>query len=231
MKSNQKPYKKFSNTNKKKKKEHGEDSGIVSISNSNKRQPIIALPEINTSPILQTYRRFVNNGGAVNGELFISDLLKQFTFATTAVLLAAYVRAVRIKKIRILAPVTTQGTSVTLKAMPFGYDAGQNCFSAVPEVILDTSASIDVPAYIDLSPSKETPLGSWHYATTVDLALLSIECPPGSTMDILFEYVLAVTSDSQPSPFYTRTVAGATPAALYAGTMISVFVPQGVNTI
>ncbi len=226
-----KNYKTMSKQNNKKKKvlvEHV--TGELSTSNSSKRFPVLSLPEIVTQPILQTYRRFVNNGGAVSGALAISDLLNQFTMATTSVLVIPYVRAVRIKKIRILSPVTTQGTSITLSMLPIGADTGQNSFTIVPEMYLDTSASIDVPAFLSLTPSIETPLGSWHLSITnaSSSQLLQIVCPQGSTMDILFEYILNTV---QSVPSYTRTIAAGTAGTLYAANILGNFVPQGVNAI
>ena len=201
-----------------------DNTGEISRSNGGSRFPITSLPEITTAHVIQEYRRFVNNGGAVGAALTIFGCLNQFMFSVTPLLLYNYIRAFRIKKIRILSPITTQGTSITCSIQPIGIDSGNNNFNAVPEKYLDTSASIDVPAYISLTPDRTTPLGSWHYNVSVDGSLAQIVCPAGSTMDILFEYIMTTESTSSS---YTRVVAGATVGLLYTANMISNFVPQG----
>lgn len=229
MMSKSKPsYKKFSKVNKKKKVITESETGELSKNNSNSRYPVVSLPEIVSNHIHQEYRRFVNNGGAVNGNLSINDLLNQFMFSVTPLLLYSWIRAVRLKKIRILAPVTTQGTSVFLSLEPLAIDTNQNSYSAVPEQYVDTSASIDIPAYISLTPSIDTPLGSWHYSVNANIDLLRIVAPPGSTMDILFEYIL--TNETTGSS-YTRVVAGATVGIMYTGNIRTNFIPQGRNVI
>jgi len=221
-------YKKTSKVNIKRKEPKEDEQGMLVNANSRKRFPVVSLPMIPTVHIDQVYRRIVNNGGAISGTMAIFDLLKQFTVATTAVLGVSFVRCVRIKKIRCLAPVTTQGTSVTLKLKPSGSDTSDNNFNSVNETYIDTSASIDIPAYISLSPSLDTPLGSWHQNINVDGLLLNISAPPGTTMDILFEYILSADT---PISAYSRVLAGATIGTLYAGPILTNFLPQGVNSI
>ncbi len=228
MQPSKKNYKSFNKQNKKKKEVVERETGELVKFNNHKRNPIVSLPEIPTVHIMQTYRRFVNNGGAVSGTISITDLLNQFMVAVTTVLAYPYITAIRIKKIRCLSPVQTQGTSVLLSMQPVAPDTGSNNFSCVPELYIDTSASIDIPAYIALTPSLMTPFGSWHFANTKNSNLLTIVAPQGSTMDILFEYILA-SNATQSS--YTRTVAAATAGVLYAANILTNFVPQGVNTI
>ncbi len=228
MQPERKPRKRFNKENKKKKQIAESETGELVRFNAHKRFPIISLPEIPTVHIQNVYRRFVNNGGAVSGSIQISDLLNQFLMAVTTVLAYPYILAVRIKKIRCLSPVTTQGTSVMLSMQPVTPDPGNNSFVAVPELYIDTSASIDVPAYLSLTPSINTPFGSWHFARTTNAALLTIVAPQGSTMDILFEYILAANSTASS---YTRTIAAGVVGTLYATNILTNFVPQGVNSI
>ncbi len=229
MQSTIPPYKKVSKQNIKKKKSQLREDGLVSH-NSEKRFPIVCLPSIVTVPMYQCYRRFTNNGGPVNGTLNISDLLNQFmTGVTMPNVLQCNIRAIRIKKIRLLAPVTSQGTSVTVSLRPIGQDASSNSFSGVPEKYLDTSASYDVPAYLALTPALTTPLGSWHYSINVNSGLCDVVAPTGTTMDILFEYVI---SYAEGASVYNRiTVNPITLGMHYAATMLVNFVPDGVNTI
>ncbi len=201
------------------------DNGQV-IKNSRKRFPVVSLPEIVTSPIYQRWQRYVQ-GNATGASITIGGILQAFMIASSTTNLVCYVKAVRIKKIRVLAPVTTQGTSVSLLLRPNMVDTGSNNFNAVPEVYLDTSASIDIPAYISLEPSLDTPLGSWHMSTATSGNLVYIEAPVGSTMDILFEFILN-TSDTASA--LNATVGGATAGTLYTR-YINNFQPLGVNYI
>ncbi len=227
MKTMNKPYKHVSKQNRKKKVLADVESGQLTTNNSNKRFPVIALPEIVTVPIMQSYRRFIATA-AVNSSISIQNCLDQFLMAQTATLASCYIEAVRIKKVRFLSPVTTQGTSVTLQIKPVGQDASDNNFNSLSEVFLDTSASIDVPAYVSLVPSLDTPFGSWHYANTVNSTLLEMICPSGTTMDILFEFILRNRTSGASG--FTRALAGAIPGMMYARA-ISSFNPVGVNII
>jgi len=174
------------------------------------------------------YKRFINNANPIVAQpLQINDLAGCFTVATSATLGHSYARAFRIKKIRMLAPVTTQGTSVTCQIIPFGIDTGNNSFSSVPEAFMDTSASIDVPAYVSLSPSIETPLGAWHYSTGVNQQLATITAPPGTTLDILFEYILFNSTPGIST--YTRVLTGATIGQLSCGPLVNaLFIVAGL---
>jgi hypothetical protein len=229
--SKQRPYKKSSKANKKRSvvKEH--ESGMLLNTNSRKRFPVVHLPEIITCPILQSYRRYVNNGSASSTDLTIYQCLAAFTVATTTTNVTPIIKAFRIKRVRVLSPVTTQGTSVTVKLEPATFDSTTNSFNSVPEVYVDTSASIDIPAYISLEPSLDSPLGSWHWNRQVDASLLELIAPAGSTLDILFEYILGSDSTASAGSTYQRTVAGATVGVAYAGPIALVFVPVGVTSI
>ncbi len=224
-----KPYKTPHKANKKIKVKERDDGMLVKSNGSNKRNPIISLPAILSSPIYQRYCRFYNNNTAANDDLSIADCLSQFMIASSSTNLYCYILAVRIKKIRILSPVRTQGTAVTLSMTPTARDSANNSFTAVPESHLDTSTTLDVPAYLSLEPSIDTPLGSWHLSTTTDSDLIRIVAPLGSTMDILFEYILNVTSSSAAS--FTRTVAGATPGVMYGCFVLAGMAPIGANYI
>jgi hypothetical protein len=229
IKESNKPYKKSSKLNKKKKVIIDKIDSELVLHNNSKRFPIVSLPEIVSAPVMQLYKRFVCATTGVNGIITIQDLINQFMVATSATTLFSTVSCIRLKKIRALSPVTTQGTSVTLGMRPAGVDTALNSFNTVPEQYTDTSASLDIPAYLSLTPSVMTPLGSWHYPLTVNLNLLTLNCPPGTTLDILFEFILRC---SEPSPSgYTRTVVGATIGQQYGATILTNLIPAGNNSI
>jgi hypothetical protein len=186
-----------------------------------------SLHSLRSTILLSTkWRRFVANGGAVNGALQISDLLNQFLFAATANLGISYVRAIRIRRIRILSPVTTQGTSVSLRLQPVTNDSNNNSFVSIPETYIDTSASIDVPAYIELSPSIQSPLGAWHYSTnTTAIQLVLITCPAGTTMDIAFDYIL---NHENVASVYTQSIVGVQ-GTMFSRSILTNFMPLVLN--
>ncbi len=189
------------------------------------RHPIIALPEISPSPVYRQSRRFIASS-AVNGNLTIANLLDQFMIQVSTALGVSYVKALRVAKLKLLAPVQTQGTSVQLKVQPIGIDSGNNSFSGVPETYQDTSASIDVPAYLELKPKIDTPLGSWHFSVNVDLALLYIVAPQGTTFDIVFEFIL---NNEAAASSYTNTLVTGTVGTLYSRNIVTNFVPQSAT--
>jgi len=229
MLSKTKSYKKVSKHNKKRHPPIMNETGEYAVGNSSKRNPIVSLPEITTSPIFQVYRRFLANN-AISGNLAITDLQNQFMMAVTTILAYPYIRAVRLKKIRMLVPITTQGQSVSCTLAPVGADSANNSFNSVPETYLDTSSSIDVPAYLSLTPSIATPLGSWHFAdSNVSAALLSIVCPAGTTLDILFEIIPRASASGTPG--YSRAIVSGTVGVLYGAPILTSLFPVGVNQI
>lgn len=202
------------------------ETGELVKFNAHKRFPIISLPEIVTNPIYIVRRRF-NCNAVTAGTITIADLLKQFVVAVSATVGNAYVSALRLKKIAALAPITTQGTSTTMIMRPQSADGSNNCFNAVPETYLDTSSSIDVPAYLSLTPSLKTPLGSWHYATNVSANLLDVSFPAGTCVDMTLEYILRCAESSLSG--YSRVLVGATTGVMYAGPILTNIIPVGIN--
>lgn len=185
------------------------------------------LPAIDTQHIWNFTTRFIASS-SISGNLTIAHLIDIFCFAATTVLVYSPFASVRLKMLRLLAPVTTQGTSVTLWLRPATVDSSINSFNVLPEIIVDTSASIDRPAYARVKPSPESPLGSWHWTTSTSTNLIFISAPQGTTMDIELE---AVPNRGQAPLGYTRAVAGATVGQIYSATIITSFVPVGVNAI
>ncbi len=202
------------------------ETGELVKFNAHKRFPVISLPEIVTNPIFTIKRRF-NTSTTTAGTITIADLLKQFVVATSATTGVAYVTALRLKKICALAPITTQGTSTTLIMRPQSADGSNNCFNAVPETYLDTSSSIDVPSYINLTPSIKTPLGSWHYASNVSANLLDVSFPAGTCVDMTIEFILRCAESAVSG--YSRVLVGATTGVMYAGSILTNITPVGVN--
>jgi len=112
---------------------------------------------------------------------------------------------------------------------PLATDSSINSFNSVPETYIDTSASIDIPAYLSLTPSIKTPLGSWHMSTTVSINLLQVILPAGTTMDITFEWIGRESQTGASG--YTRVIAAGTAGKTYAATILTNLVPQGIEYI
>jgi hypothetical protein len=183
--------------------------------------------ELKATPIWQFKRRYIAQA-AITSSLSILGILNSAIVAQTTVLGSSLVRAIRIKKIRIWVPVTTQGTPVSVRLTPSGADSSNNSFSDLPETIQDTSISIDRPAFVSYKPSVDHPSGFWHYATTTSIPLVDIACNIGAVMDVDFEAVLAFYGAVGT---FTTVLVGATPGNLYARNVLTDFVPQGVNQI
>jgi hypothetical protein len=223
-----KNYYRASKANRKVRRLEEDEKGELCKTNQGSKQPILYLPEITTVPIYQAYRRFIATS-TVSGDITIQDLLNQFLFAATSVLAYPYCAQIRLKKIRALSPVTTQGTSVLCSMKPRTIDTGNNCFNAVQETYIDTSASIDIPAYLHLSPSIKTPLGAWHYNTTTNTNLLQVTFPAGTTCDLLLEWI--PTWNNQSAPPYLRVIAAGTVGKTFATAILTNLIPQGIEYI
>jgi hypothetical protein len=202
------------------------DDGELTAVKQKQRNPIVSLPDITATPIYMRYIRYITASQITTGQLNVNNLLDQFMVQVSTALGVCYVKALRIKAIRFLAPVTTQGTSVTLKITPVGVDSSANNYNSVPETYMDTSSSIDIPAYIKLKPSLSTPLGSWHYSNSVSSAVMLVTCPAGTTMDILYEFIL---NSEFGASSYTNTLVTGTVGDMYSRNIITNFVPQVAN--
>jgi hypothetical protein len=216
-----KPYKNKSKHNKKQ-KVHESATGLDIVHTQNKRSPTTFLPEVTISPMFQCKKRFIAQNPAF-GNITIADFLNQFLFAVSTTSTYCYVKAVRLVKICALCPITTQGTSIVMSMQPAAIDSSDNCFNAVPEKYLDTSSSIDYPAYISLKPSITTPLGSWHMSNTTSSALLVVNFPVGSVVDMTFEYIM--NDNFAPSTYLVGST-GLTLGQMYGRTILSALVPQ-----
>jgi len=206
-------------------KDHYDD--ILVKNNKNLREPILEMPEINMMPIYHTKRRFIA-AAAVSGQITIYQLFEQFRFAISTTTAYIYIRAVRIKRIRMLSSVATSGTPVTCSIQPLTTtDATLNCFNSVPSVYSDTSSNLSVPCYVDISPSEKTPLGSWHTNQLVNANLAQIAAPSGTILDLDLEFILNLAGAS----VYNSSTTGMTTGTLNAGTLCTNFNPVSLNYV
>jgi hypothetical protein len=183
--------------------------------------------EIVPAPMYTLKRRFIATS-AVNGNLSIRDLLNTRIVAVTTILGYPIYRAVRLRKISIWTPLTTQGTSVSCTIIPAGIDNGNNSFTDMPEVMTDTTISIDRPAFVSYSPAPIHPAGGWHYSITTDLNLILVICPTGSTMDLTLDCIDNISANGFG---YTPVLVAAVVGNQYCRPVIANFHAVGINEI
>ncbi len=172
-------------------------------------------------------RRFVASSG-VNSALTINDLFNTLIMAATTTLGYSPWYMLRLCKIKLWSPVTTIGTPVTVTLRPEAVETTTNSYGDCPEALTDTSASIDWPAYIQYTPKAHHPSGSWHLSNSTSISLCNIQAVAGTVMDLTLMGVMNVRSGTQG---FTSTLVGASAGGLYTRTILTVMVPQGVNTI
>ena len=182
--------------------------------------------ELPTNPISQFTRRY-SASAATLFQYSINDLLSSTVYAATTILGYSPYRAIRLRKLRIWAPVETQGTPVSIVLTPVAIDTAINSFSDLPKTITDTSISFDRPAYVEYRPTEDHPSGSWHSSTATSISLLDLALPKGAIMDVHIEGVMNLLYAPQG---YTSSFVGATQGRIYCRTFSSM-VPVGVTTI
>lgn len=172
-------------------------------------------------------RRYATTNG-INATLYIYDLLKAYMMSSAAALLNSLVYAIRLKRLQIWTPVTTNGTPVFVTVKPVGVDVSSNSFADLGITLTDSSQTLDRVAYVDLKTKKTLPSGCWHRSIAADLALVEIVCAAGSILDLDFEFVGLASSAAST---FTSVCAGATVGTVYCRPILTNFIPLGVNQI
>lgn len=200
---------------------------MVRLEKEERKEIVRAMPLMFVPNLKFSYkRRYVAIANAA-GNLTIANALASLLVATTPILGNSLLRVVKVKRIRIWAPVVTQGTPVVIILIPVGDDASNNSYVDEQKTMTDSSQVIDRVAYVEYTPKKTHPSGSWHKSTAVSIPLVSIIAPIGSIMDV--DYVGELNVSNTQFGF-TQVLVGATPGDIYARA-ISTFQPQGVNNI
>jgi len=143
-----------------------------------------------SAPILHGVARFTSTGGTNFVVLSIRDLLilPGVVMTTTTVAIPTCL-AVRLKRMRIWGPVTTQGTSVSVSIQKAGIDSTSNDFNDPFRKVQDSSLSFDRPAFVQLNFDKFTPSGSWHTNVNINGNIATVYCPAGAIIDFDYAYV------------------------------------------
>jgi hypothetical protein len=102
------------------------------------------------------------------------------TTSSTAALICDFVR---IKKVEVRAPVASDGTSASVSLT---WRAGPN---QLPSEITDSTLSTARNAFVSTKPPKDSLASFWSSVVSAT-ALLDIECPTGSIIDVIIEYQL-----------------------------------------
>jgi hypothetical protein len=202
-----------------------EDEKFKTIVNMNglSRRIRTILPPMSPNASFVIKRRYIANG-ATSGAIVISDLFNSWVVASTTILGHPIGRAYRLKKISILSPVTTQGTTVLLQMTPNSTESTSNSFNSMPEAYVDTSCSIDKPAFISLKPSEMSPFGSWHVvAQSATPNIIAVVCASGSVMDLTIEIIANNGADTT----YSTVLVGATAGVSYARSILTNFAVIG----
>jgi len=115
------------------------------------------------------------------------------TSTTTSVFLT---QVFRVNKIRVWSPVATAGTPVNA-AITWSETSAD--FQSPPVTKSDTSISFDHPAFVSMKPPRGSLASKWHGVGQTDVMFI-LDCPVGSTVDIMFEFVLNDVGPPVPGP-------------------------------
>jgi len=130
------------------------------------------------------------------------------TSATTSVFLTD---SFRLKRVHMWSWTGTQGTTVDimLKFPDSGNSAGQG---GPPCVVMDSSASLDTPAYCTIKPPKNSVQNLWQDASATNTApMLSYLSPQTAILDLEFQFIIDDIGVTVAGP----VIAGATLGTIY----------------
>jgi hypothetical protein len=200
-----------------------EGGSLVTTMTSGPRFP----PPFNASPTYRRRQRWQSNEtAAVLNNFIIATGHYQFKIHETTTTFTSYVEEWRIRKIWVWCT-NYQDNSTTVSITPVGLDTDTNCFNDRDQVFTCSSRSEAEPGHMEITPARDTPLGSWHRTSTVNpnMALFTIAAEYGGassgnwatiTLDIEFEFMLNLVGNPLG---YTGTT-GATTVGLLSGSNI-----------
>jgi len=195
-------------------------------------------PEFNPVPVRRCRRRFFQSGAVTNVAFTLADGHNQFLVVTNAATGGAvpYVDSWRIRRIHAWA-ISQDNLATNLSIIPSGTDSGSNNFNDREQAFVISSRSTADPAAMTIKPTRDSPLGSWHFTSNVNpagvLFICNISTQAGTsssrcTLDIEFEYV----ENYLGLPLgYGRTTATLTLGAVGGENILGTFTLQGVNNL
>lgn len=162
-------------------------------------------PDYNASPTYCCRRRFASGTAtAITNQTFtLASGHDQFLeVINVAGLATCFVDMWRIKRIFVWCN-NFEEHSTTVSILPVGADIDSNSFNDREAVFTCSSRGVALPGSMEISPSRNSPLGQWHETTTVNAAggLFVMNCNyQGNltdfgviTMDIEFDFVINMT--------------------------------------
>jgi hypothetical protein len=197
---------------------------------SRKQAQLADIPVLHSQKVVRLTRRFQSDSAVVGGAFTLASGHNQFLFALSTVAGYCLLDEWRINKVRLYAPYNDTAQEGNAILIPVGVELDSNYFCTPSITHQDTTGSRDRVAMVEMKPSNRTPMGSWHVANTVNPTgtLFTLSCTSGAILDIefdvLYNYVFPLSG-------YTVVISGATLGSQYGKTIMTSFVPQGVNYV
>ncbi len=188
----------------------------------------VTMPKPYSPNFVETYTIRYTAGSSGNVDYSIADCINSRIFAATTVLGYSPFSAIRIKRVRMWAPITTIGTPVTIALTPRIVETSINCFGDIHSSIQDTTVDIDHPAFIEYIPEMDHPSGSWHFTSSTTTSLFRLFYPTGTLLEIKYQAIVNVTEGTKG---FTSTLVGASVGGIYSRAVATNFTPVGVNTL
>lgn len=145
------------------------------------------------------------------------------TSATTSTFLSD---SFRLRRCSMWSWTGTAGTTVDimLKYVDSGNGAGQ---AGPPCVRMDSSASMDRPAYVSIKPPRTSAQNLWHDCTTAGTNFLTYYSPQTAIMDLDFEFIV----DDLGAPTAGPTLVSAVAGTIYHHSVLTLSVVNPLNRI
>lgn len=182
-------------------------------------------------------RRFIQNAAVTNQAFTLANGHDQFLVVTNVAGNAVpYVDSWRIKRIDVWCISEANfSTNVTISAV--GTDLTSNMRNDPERIWQCTSRSVSDPGHMSIVPSKNLPLGSWHFTSTTNFAGSLFQMSVGGgggvsnfrcTMDITFETLINYVG----LPLGYGVVTSTTTLGTVGGRgILSGFILQGINNL
>lgn len=95
----------------------------------------------------------------------------------------------RLKRVCIWGPVATAGTPVAVTAKYSDIINATTGFTGCPQTVSDESVSFDRPAYVCLTPPKDSIVNLWQSVVSTN-NFIEITCPSGSIIDFDYQFYI-----------------------------------------
>jgi len=201
-----------------------------SLVSAKKQNGLVVIPVINPQKIVRIHRRFQADSAVIGGSFTLASGHQQFLVAISAVAGYCMLDEWRLNKVTVYAPYNDTAQEGNVVLIPIGAELDSNYFCAPSVIMQDTTGSRDRVAMVSMTPKRNTPIGSWHVANTVNTTgtLFTMSCTAGAILDIEFDVLY---NYAFPLSGYTTVIAAASIGTQYARSLMSSLVPQGVNYI